>query len=847
MKPNILNKFSAHLKRTLASASRFALELGSASIEPEFLLYGLAESKGGVAYEILRKSGLKAEHLKTFIELRRKRPAATREKGLTIEDLTFSATAKKALERAVLTANQFKHKYVGTEHLMSALFELRDPNITKFFHEADFRLSDAKRQLLMVLKSTSKFPELTNFFDPQQTESAGGLSAAGQDVDFVGKGDQSGSPALDYFAQDLTSKDLQRSIDPVIGREEEIERLVHILSRRTKNNPVLIGDPGVGKTAIVEGLAKKIVEGEVPDELANKKIVALDLALMVAGTIYRGEFESRLKTVLEEIKSDPNIILFIDEIHTIVGTGSASGSMDAANILKPALAKGQVRCIGATTLEEYRKNIESDAALERRFQPILVDEPTAEESVEILRGIKTNYEKYHHVQITDEAINAAVKLSQRYVQDKFLPDKAIDLIDEAASKKKVEQQPKGLQREIRELEEEVEMIEAQKLAAVHEGQFEKALAFKERGSGITSKLAGIRERIAKEHQAPRGTITERDVAQIISRMTGIPVADLMKEEKNRLLNIERLLKKRVVGQDEAISAIANAIRRSRVGLANPNRPIASFIFLGPSGVGKTETVKVLAELVFEDPSALVRIDMSEFQESFTVSKLIGSPAGYVGYKDSNKLTEAVRRKPYSVVLLDEIEKAHPDIFNLFLQVLEDGVLTDGSGKEVNFKNTIIIMTSNIGMKSLNEAQALGFDATSEKEEEAAAERYEALESNVLGELKKKFLPEFLNRIDQVIVFHPLDRKTLLKIVDLQVSELAARLAEQEVTLTVDAKAKRAIVRKGFSPEQGARAIRKVIQDDIENPLAERMLTGAVSPGTNVRVTEKGGSLLLGGA
>ncbi|MFA6512291.1 MAG: ATP-dependent Clp protease ATP-binding subunit [Patescibacteria group bacterium] len=839
MRPNILNKFSAHLKRTLDASSRFALELGCSSIEPLYLLYGLAESKGGVAYEILRRSGLKTDHLKTFIELRHKKPAIKQDQ-LSVDDLTFSPAAKKALERSVLTANQFKHKYVGTEHLMNALFELSDPEIKEFFTEANFRLSEANRQLLMVLKSTSKFPELTNFFDTPAESAGGGALPMGTEPDFVGREQQ--TQALEYFAQDLTTKEAQKNIDPVIGRGKEIERLVHILSRRTKNNPVLIGDPGVGKTAIVEGLAKKIMEGDVPDELANKRILALDLALMVAGTIYRGEFESRLKQVLDEIKADPNIVLFIDEIHTIVGTGSASGSMDAANILKPALAKGHVRCIGATTLDEYRKNIESDAALERRFQPIIIDEPTTIEAIAILQGIKHNYEKYHRVHITDEAIESAVKLSQRYVQDKFLPDKAIDLIDEAASKRKVEHQPKGLQREIRALEEEVTVLEEQKMHAVHEGQFEKALAYKERGAGLGSKLEGMKERQEKEHAASSGTITEKDIATIISRMTGVPVEDLLKEEKNRLLNIEKLLKNRIVGQDPAIKAIANAIRRSRVGLAHPKKPIASFIFLGPSGVGKTETAKALAELVFEDPNALIRIDMSEFQESFTVSKLIGAPAGYVGYKDGNKLTEAVRRKPYSVVLLDEIEKAHPDIFNVFLQVLDNGVLTDGSGKEVNFSNTIIIMTSNIGMKSLNEAQALGFDTETGNEEQAAEKHYEKIETEVLAQLKQEFLPEFLNRVDHTIVYRPLDKKTLTKIVDLQIKELSARLAEQALKIQIDAKAKHYIIQESFSPDQGARAIRKVIQDKIENPLAEQMLTGAIPPGTTVKVTTKGDGL-----
>ncbi|MBI4090387.1 MAG: ATP-dependent Clp protease ATP-binding subunit, partial [Candidatus Kerfeldbacteria bacterium] len=676
--PDIINKFTTHLKNTLQHAAALALELNNRFINPEHLLYGLAESKGGIAFEILNRAGFNINRLKSSIRERNDTTASR----LSISDLRFSLPAKRALEKAVLIASQYEHKYVGTEHLLWGILEINDTTIEKVVMEHNLNPKETKQHLQLVLRSTSKFPDISGFFEGVR-DSEPTVAPATRD--------RQKANALDFFATDLTNVTLQKKIDPVIGREREIERLIHILARRTKNNPVLIGDPGVGKTAIVEGLAKKIMKREVPDALLNKRILTLDLALVVAGTIYRGEFESRLKQIIDELKADPNIILFIDELHTIVGAGSASGSMDAANILKPALAKGTIRVIGATTLDEYKKHIEGDAALERRFQPIFVSEPSAEETVTILKGIRQNYEKYHRVSISDEALTAAVDLSERYIQDKFLPDKAIDLVDEAASKVKVEAKGTANGRKIRLLEDELQSVRAKKQQAVSHEDFDHALTLKTQEAMLETKLEKLRQREFRALPPNVGAIGQREVAEVVARITGVPLTDVVKVERDRLLNLEKLLKEKIVGQDEAIHAIADAIRRSRAGLANPNRPIGSFIFLGPSGVGKTETAKEIARRVFGDENALIRIDMSEFGESFNVSKLIGAPAGYVGYREGNKFTDQVKHRPYSVVLFDEIEKAHPDVFNILLQVLEDGHLTDATGKRVNFKNTIIVM------------------------------------------------------------------------------------------------------------------------------------------------------------
>jgi len=832
MKSPITDKFTTHLKRALHHASSFARDTEYDTVTPPHMIVGLIEQRGSLAAELLGKAGVDLGRLKKEIEEKGKLQGtiALPEGTNKTKQLKLSAAAKQAIEKAAITAKKFKHRYIGTEHLLSGILHLNDSWLTEQFKKHGVNIKNLAEQLEQILKSTSHFPDITNMFaDPQTATTDKERQKTG---------------ALEFFATDLTRADFQKDIDPVIGRKDEIQRLIHILLRRTKNNPVLIGEPGVGKTAIVEGLAKKIVEGDVPDVLARKRILRLDLSLVIAGTMYRGEFENRMKQLIEEVRADENIILFIDEIHTIVGAGSASGSMDAANILKPALARGELRVIGATTLDEYRKHIETDQALERRFQPILVEEPGLEETQKILEGLKTYYERFHGVTITQEAIETAVKLSMRFLQDKQLPDKAIDLLDEAASKLKIESQEKGIVKELRKLEHAVKELTAQKEQAVEEEKFEEALHAKNQEEKAKKELREF-ETKHMARVARNVRVTRKDIAAVVSRITKVPLHELIMKERERLLHLEDELKQRIAGQDEAIQLISDSIRRSRVGLAKSNRPIGSFIFLGPSGVGKTETAKVLAEKVFEDANALIRIDMSEFGESFNVSKLIGAPAGYVGYNEGNKLTEPVRRKPYAVVLFDEIEKAHPEVFNLLLQVLDEGYLTDATGKKVNFKNTIIIMTSNIGLATLNRAAQIGFDADTSSEKERVEEKFDELKDKVLGELKNHFRPEFLNRVDNIMVFHPLDLRTVEQVAALQLTDLQTRLKEQKLKLTYSPAVVKAIARLAYSPDQGARAVQKIIQDKIESRLATEMLkfTGS-KKATQVKLATKKGDITL---
>ena len=820
----IFKKFTHRLKRILTLSQDVAASLHHQTIEPLHLLYCLSTEQGSLGASILSKNNLTPDKVRQVLEiLNNHQTSQTTTKALPV----LSKESQKILERAVKTAFANRHKYIGTEHLLFSLTFSEEKLLLNFFDRHKISASSLQSHLKVILKSTSKFDDLTAG-RAQLPDEASLERVMAENL----RPDRS---ALSTFAVDLTEKSVQDKIDPVIGREMEIDRLIQILSRRTKNNPILLGDPGTGKTAIVEGLAKRINQGRVPDILANKRILNLDLGATLAGTMFRGEFEGRLKQIIEEVKSDPNIILFIDEVHTLIGAGSASGSLDAANLFKPELARGNLRLIGATTLEEYKKHIESDPAFERRFQPIIIVESSAEETEEILKGVKKNYEKYHQVKISDEAIQAAVELSARYLPDRFLPDKAIDLIDEAAAKLKVEETKNGLGKVIKKLELELKEIQKSKEAFILEEKFDEALKFKSQEDDLLLKLDNYHKREEKEKQKILGTITRKDVATVLSRMTKIPVAELILEEKQKLLDLEKTLKKYIIGQDQAIKELAESIRRSRVGLSYPQKPIASFIFLGPSGVGKTETAKVLAREVFENEDALIRIDMSEFSEAFNISKLIGAPAGYVGYKEQGKLTDAVKRRPYSVVLFDEIEKAHPEVFNLLLPVLEDGHLTDAVGKKINFKNTVIIMTSNIGLNEFNRFSTLGFEAKDKNEQQKLDENYRLLEEKIKEGLKNTFRPEFLNRLDKVVIFKPLDQEAALEISKLQLEELTQRIEEQNYSLKVSPKVIQEIVKQGFNPEEGARGIRRAIQEKIENPIASQLLSDKFKVGEIIKV------------
>lgn len=824
---NIYNKFTYHFKRVLTLAQNVAVSLHHPAVEPLHLLYCLSNEKGSIGTEILHKNKLTPDKVKRALEILNNNQSKYQTSTQSLPAL--AGASQKIMEKAVRVAFENRHKYVGTEHLLYGMIESDDKLLNQFFEEQQINKEGLKIHLKSILKSTSKFPDLTSNFDQN--------SGSPEDLERVMVENLTAKKesALGAYAIDLTDEKIQQNIDPVIGRDQEIDRVIQILSRRTKNNPILLGDPGTGKTAIVEGLAKRITQGKVPDVLINKRILTLDLGSTLAGTMYRGEFENRLKQIIEEVKSDPRIILFIDEIHTLVGAGSATGSLDAANMLKPELAKGNLRIIGATTMEEYKKRIEQDPAFERRFQSVMIQESTVAETKEILNGIKKNYEKYHQVKISDEAVKAAIELSARYLPDKFLPDKAIDLLDEAAAKIKVETTKNGLAKTIKRLENELTDLQTKKDKKIIEERFDEALKLKDQEEDLLLKLADLKKQEDKASQKILGTVTRQDIALIISRMTKIPVAELIQEEKEKLLKLEERLKKYIVGQDEAIKNLAESIRRSRVGLSNPNRPIASFIFLGPSGVGKTETAKVLAREIFEDEDALVRIDMSEFAEAFNVSKLIGAPPGYVGYKESSKLTDAVKRRPYSVVLFDEIEKAHPEVFNLLLPVLEDGHLTDAAGKKINFKNTVIIMTSNIGLAEFNRQAALGFEAADKSEQQKLDEDYGALEDKIQQGLKDTFRPEFLNRLDKIIIFRPLTQADALKIARQQMDELSERIKQQGYYLKISPPVYKQIVSKGFVPDQGARGIRKAVQDEIENILASGLLTDRFKSGDTVKL------------
>lgn len=798
--------FTEKANKALNLAIESAEEMRHNYVGTEHILYGLVKEGSGVAATALNECGVTEDALREKLE--------SINGTMSLVELTpddFTPRTKRVLRAAVIISSKTGYTYVGTEHLLIAILSESDSYAVAFLEELGVSVERLAQAVSKGMQGGAD-----DGFGGFENESAP-------------NGSQKGGSALDKFGRDLTQAAKNGEIDPVIGREKEIQRVIQILSRRTKNNPVLIGEPGVGKTAVAEGLALEIAKGNVPEILKDKRVVSLDLTGMVAGAKYRGDFEERIKAAIDEVKKSKNTILFIDELHTIVGAGAAEGSADAANILKPSLARGDFQVIGATTLNEYRKYIEKDAALERRFQPVKVGEPTPEQAVQILKGLRDSYEAHHKVKITDEAINAAVTLSSRYIADRYLPDKAIDLIDEGASKVRLASltSPDN----VKELEDEIADYEKEKASAINEQDFERAARLRDEQKELQTKLDDAKKKWQEQQKGNSGEVTAEDIAKIVSEWTGIPVVQLTKEESERLLNMENVLHERVIGQSEAVTAIAKAIRRGRVGLKDPKRPVGSFIFLGPTGVGKTELCKALAEAMFGDENAMLRLDMSEYMEKHTVSKLIGSPPGYVGFEEGGQLTEKVRRKPYSVVLFDEIEKAHPDVFNMLLQILEDGRLTDSQGRTVDFKNTIIIMTSNVGARLITEKQSsLGFNSENENVEESEKKDIKEL---VTGELRKVFRPEFLNRVDDIIVFNKLNKDEIKQIAVKMLKTLENRLDKMNIKISFTDNAVSEIADKGFDENYGARPLRRAIQNEIEDPLSEQMLEGKVKDGAVV--------------
>jgi ATP-dependent Clp protease ATP-binding subunit ClpC len=798
----MFGRFTERAEKALAHSQESAVELGHNYVGTEHLLLGLVKEGSGVAARVLQTQGVTENKILKEIEQLIGRGDKTGQ-----QPLGFTPRTKRVLELGFREARKMNQNYIGTENLLLGIMREGESVAVRILIDLGV---DPQRLLSEIVKILN--------------EEAPGSAGA-----YKNKSGYANTPTLNQFGRDLTEMSREGKFDPIIGRDKEIERVVQILSRRTKNNPCLIGEPGVGKTAISEGLAQKIVEGNIPEILKDKRVVTLDLAAMVAGAKYRGEFEERLKKAMEEVRKAGNVILFIDEMHTIIGAGAAEGAIDASNILKPALARGEIQVIGATTIDEYRKHVEKDAALERRFQPIMVGEPTIEEAIEILKGIRDKYEAHHRVKITDDALESAVKLGDRYITDRYLPDKAIDLVDEAASRVRLKSftTPDNL----KELETELENLVKEKEDAIRCQEFEKAAKIRDKEQETRERLEKAKDDWQQKNQTKTDTVTEDEIAEIVASWTGIPVKRLAEEETERLMNMEEILHKRVIGQEEAVKAISKAIRRGRVGLKDPKRPVGSFIFLGPTGVGKTELSKALAEALFGDENSMVRIDMSEYMERFAVSRLVGSPPGYVGYDEGGQLTEKVRRKPYSVVLFDEIEKAHPDVFNILLQILEDGRLTDSQGRVVDFRNTVIIMTSNVGARLITEPKRLGFTAN----EDDRLQNYEDMKNNVMGELKKTFRPEFLNRVDEIIVFHPLDEEHIKQIVGLMLNNLAVRLKQNEIGIEVSDEAKTFIAKKGFDPVYGARPLRRSIQNMIEDKMAEEMLEGSIKAGDSVLI------------
>ncbi len=801
--------FTDRVKKVMQLAREESVRLGNDYVGTEHLLLGLIREGDGVAVAVLKNLGIDLEDLARNIE----KSISSSGGMMTIgQMIPFTPRAKKVLEIAAQEARSMSHKYIGTEHLLLALMKDHESAAANALASIGVEYDRVKEEIERVLR--------------------GGEASTG--TEFAGARKKSKTPFLDHFGRDLTELARQSQLDPIIGRGPEIERVIQILSRRKKNNPVLIGEPGVGKTAIVEGLAQKIVERNIPEVLENKRVVTLDMGSIVAGTKYRGQFEERLKSLMTELQKNENVIIFIDELHTIVGAGGSEGSLDASNIFKPALSRGEFQCIGATTLDEYRKYIEKDGALERRFQTILVDPPSLSETLQIIQGLKPKYEQHHKVTYTEEALQSSVTLSDRYLNDRFMPDKAIDIIDEAGAR--VRLASLAIPPELRAKEQELEAVIREKEASVENQDYEAAASLRDTQEALKAELEEMRKKWREHKREERLVVSDENIREVVAKMTGIPLAKMASTETNRLLTMDDELRKRVVGQDQAIDVISRAIRRSRSGVHSTKRPMGSFMFLGPTGVGKTELVKALAAFLFESEDALLRIDMSEYMEKFAVSRLVGAPPGYVGYEEGGQLTEKVRKKPYSVILLDEIEKAHPDVFNILLQILDDGQLTDSYGRKVNFKNTIIIMTSNLGAKDIKKGVGMGFgrdDANSE---------FERMDKMVREEVKKTFNPEFLNRLDDLVVFHQLEKKDMTRIVDILVNELESRLSPREIKMQISDPVRELIVEKGFDAQLGARPLRRAIQKLIEDPLAEEILRGKITDNSTLKIGRKGDAL-----
>ena len=801
----MFERFTEKAIKVIMLAQEEARRLGHNFVGTEQVLLGLIGEGTGVAAKTLKAMGLNLKDARAEVE-----KIIGRGSGFVAVEIPFTPRAKRVLELSWDEARQLGHNYIGTEHLLLGLIREGEGVAARVLENLGIDLNKVRSNVIKMLGETKT---TAGNAAPTATQSSG----------------RSKSPSLDEFGTNLTQAAQEQRLDPVVGREKEIERVIQILARRTKNNPVLIGEPGVGKTAIAEGLAIRIVNSEVPDVLEGKRIIQLDMGLLIAGTKYRGEFEERLKKIMDEIRQAGDVILVIDEMHTLIGAGAAEGAIDAANILKPVLSRGELQVIGATTLDEYRKHVEKDTALERRFQPVYVDQPSVEETIQIMKGLRPKYEEHHKLIISDEAIEAAAKLSDKYITDRFLPDKAIDLIDEASSR--VRLRASSLPPEGKEVEKELKAIIKQKEQAIRNQQFEEASQLRDKEADLKDKIREISNQWKESQDNNKSVVTPEEVAYIVSIWTGIPVTKLTEGESERLLKLEETLHKRVIGQDSAVVSISKAIRRARVGLKSPNRPVGSFIFSGPTGVGKTELAKALSEAIFGSEDNMVRVDMSEFMEKHSTSKLIGSPPGYVGYDEGGNLTETIRKKPYSVILFDEIEKAHPDVFNIMLQILDDGRLTDSRGRVVNFKNTIIIMTSNVGASRIENVSKLGFAVSDDVDQD----RYEKLKDTVMEEMKKAFRPEFLNRVDDIIVFAHLNKDEVRKIADIMLNDLIKRIKEQELTMEVTDEVKDYLAKDGYSENYGARPLRRLIQKKIEDPIAEEILTGEYKHGDTIRL------------